>query len=116
MGVGDGDIVQVLSTRAAPGSLPPQRAWAGHARTTQQEETGSVGEHKLKEQQQLKKQQPTEWEQKRDRLKTLWVVVVLTFWVSCGIQLVVYLLKGTVHNCNNNYYCPAVNSHSCYSG
>ena len=49
-----------------------------------------MGEHKLKE------QQPTEWEQKRDRLKTLWVIVVLAFWVSCGIQLVVYLIKGKI--------------------
>ena len=45
-----------------------------------------MGEHKLKKQQ-------TEWEQKRDRIKTLWVVAVLLFWGTCGIQLVVYLLK-----------------------
>jgi hypothetical protein len=52
----------------------------------EQKEVGSVGEHKLKE-------QPTEWERKRDRIKTLWVVAVLLFWGTCGIQLVVYLLK-----------------------
>ena len=46
-----------------------------------------MGEHKLKE------QQPTDWEQKRDRLKTLWVIAVIAFWVSCCVQLVVYLLK-----------------------
>ena len=45
-----------------------------------------MGEHKLRK-------QPTEWEQKRDRLKLLWVVAVLAFWVSSGIQLLVYLLE-----------------------
>jgi len=48
-----------------------------------------LGEHKLKK-------EPSEWEQKRDRLKTLWVVAVVVFWVTCGVQLVMYLINGRI--------------------
>lgn len=44
--------------------------------------------------QQTTDEQRAEWKKKRDRIKTLWVVAVLAFWVSCGVQLVIYLLKG----------------------
>ena len=35
-----------------------------------------------------------EWARERDRLKTLWVVSVIVFWLSLGFQAVLYVLQG----------------------
>jgi len=37
------------------------------------------------------------WEQARDRLKTLWVICVLGFWLTVLFQIVLYFLKGEVN-------------------
>ena len=34
------------------------------------------------------------WLRERDRLKTLWVVSVVMFWLSVGFQAVLYILQG----------------------
>ena len=34
------------------------------------------------------------WLRERDRLKTLWVVSVVMFWLSLGFQAVLYILQG----------------------
>ena len=36
----------------------------------------------------------TAWKRQQDKLKTLWVVCVVLFWISLGIQLAVYVLRG----------------------
>ena len=35
-----------------------------------------------------------EWARERDRLKTMWVVSVVVFWLSLGFQAVLYVLQG----------------------
>lgn len=38
----------------------------------------------------------TEWEKRRDTAQKLWVIAVLGFWVSLGILILVYFLKGGI--------------------
>lgn len=35
-----------------------------------------------------------QWADKRDRLKTLWVIAVVMFWLSLGFQVVLYEIQG----------------------
>ncbi|HHH38806.1 MAG TPA: hypothetical protein ENK50_04425 [Sedimenticola sp.] len=35
-----------------------------------------------------------EWERKQSRVRTLWVVVVLFFWFSVGLQVVLFFMSG----------------------
>lgn len=35
-----------------------------------------------------------QWAKKRDRLKTLWVIAVVMFWLSLGFQVVLHEIQG----------------------
>jgi len=40
-----------------------------------------------------KSQAMTDWERERDRLKMLWVIAVVVFWLSVAFQTVLYYLQ-----------------------
>ena len=40
-----------------------------------------------------KSQALTAWERERDRLKTLWIIAVIIFWLSVVFQTVLYYLQ-----------------------
>lgn len=42
-------------------------------------------------------QKKSDWEKKRDEMKTQWVVAVLAFWVSAAVLILVYFLNNEVN-------------------
>ena len=45
-----------------------------------------------------KSQALTAWERERDRLKTLWIIAVVIFWLSVAFQTVLYYLQDGLFN------------------
>ncbi len=49
-----------------------------------------MGEHR-------KDSEMAAWERECASLKTRWVLSVITFWITIGIQIIVYFLKGDIN-------------------